>query len=306
MRPNIHLTILTILGFSGYVQSARILGLFPHTGKSHQMVFDPLLLKLAEKGHHVTVASFFPQKHPPANYTDISFEGIASIGLEVLDLSWYENPSIIMQIPIVGHVVKQLSDFNMLAGMALNVCSKAVDWPPLKEALKKEYDVVLVENFNSDCMLGLLHVYEIRAPVVALLSCAAMPWSSERIGLTDNPSYVPAVSSRFNSDMTFLERMENAFMVAYQKFWFRHYIQKKEQAIIEKHFGRKIPDLNDLAKNTSLMITNTYFTFNGARPSMPAFVEAGGMHLDQTKKVIPPVSWCYNYLNIIKKITQVM
>lgn len=239
----------------------------------------------------MTVASFFPQKYPPANYTDISFEGIAGIGLEVFDLSWYESPSLVSRIPIIGRIVKQLTEFAPLAGMALNVCSKAVDWPPLKEALRKEYDLVLVENFNSDCMLGLLQVYEIKAPVVALLSCAPMPWTADRIGLTDNPSYVPVISTPFDSQMTFLERMENTFMLAYQKLWFRYNIQIKEQALIEKHFGRKISDLNDLARNMSLIITNSYQTLNGARPSLPGLVEAGGMHLDQTKKIIPPVSY---------------
>lgn len=254
------------------------------------MVFEPLLLKLAERGHHVTVASFFPQKIPPQNYTDISFEGIAEIGVESFDLNWYENPSFVLRIPIIGRIIKQLSEYDPLAGMALNVCSKAIDWPPLKEALKKEYDVVLVENFNSDCMLGLLHVYEINAPVIGLLSCTTMPWTVERIGTTDNPSYVPVASATFISPMTFLERMENTFLLIYHKLWFRHKIQVKEQALIEKHFGRKIVDLDNLARNMSLLLVNTHPTLNGARPVVPGLVEVGGMHLDSTKKIIPQVS----------------
>ncbi|CAH0714625.1 unnamed protein product, partial [Brenthis ino] len=276
-----------IVAFTNYVNSARILGLFPHTGKSHQMVFEPLLLKLAEKGHHVTVASFFPQKNPPPNYTDISFEGIAGVGVETFDLNLYEDLGFILHVPILGRILQQLAEFGPLGTMALNVCSKAVDWPPLKEALKREYDIVLLENFNSDCMLGLLHVYEIRAPVVALTSCAPMPWSADRIGATDNPSYVPVVSSSFSTRMTFLERMENTFLLNYHKWWFQNEVQAKEQAFIEKQYGRKIPNLNDLAKNISLLLVNTHPTLNGVRPLVPGIVEVGGMHLDHTKRIIP-------------------
>lgn len=279
-----------IVAFANCVNSARILGLFPHTGKSHQMVFEPLLLKLAEKGHHVTVASFFPQKNPPPNYTDISFEGIAGVGVETFDLNLYENLGFSFHVPLLGKILKQLEEFSPLGSMAINVCSKAVDWPPLKEALKREYDIVLLENFNSDCMLGLLHVYEIRAPVVALTSCAPMPWSADRIGATDNPSYVPVISSSFSSRMTFLERMENTFLLNYYKLWFRNEVQMKEQALIEKHYGRKIPDLNDLARNISLLLVNTHPTLNGVRPLVPGIVEVGGMHLDPIKKIIPQVS----------------
>ncbi|XP_039751441.1 UDP-glycosyltransferase UGT5-like isoform X2 [Pararge aegeria] len=286
MRPSL-LYCAAILALSNYVHSARILGLFPHTGKSHQMVFEPLLRKLAERGHHVTVASFFPLKNPPANYTDISFEGIATLGLESFDLNWYENPDIILRLPMIGRLVKQLNDFHPLAGMALKVCSKAVDWPPLSEALEKDYDVVFVENFNSDCMLGLLHVHGINAPVIALLSSNLMPWSADRIGVTDNPSYVPVISTDYHSRMPFWERMENTFLKIYHKLWFRYLVQVKEQEIIEKHFGRKIPDLEDLGRNISLMMLNTYHALNGPAPLVPGLLEVGGMHLDPTRKVIP-------------------
>ncbi|XP_063536413.1 UDP-glucosyltransferase 2-like [Cydia strobilella] len=282
--------IAAALSLSNYVYTARILGLFPHTGKSHQMVFEPLLKTLAERGHHLTTVSFFPLKNPPANYTDVSLEGIAQLGVETIDLQIYENPpSFIKYLGVdVERMVKQAMEFAPLADMALNVCRKLVDWPALTSALKKDYDLVLVENFNSDCMLGLAHVYGIKAPIVALLSSGVMPWSPGRIGLADNPSYVPTVSTAFLDKMTFIERLENTLLQLYFKWWYRYNIQVKEQEIIEKHFGRKITDLSDLGKNISLMLLNTFHGLNGARPLLPGVVEVGGMHLDQNKKTIPP------------------
>nr|QNS26334.1 UDP-glycosyltransferase UGT46A13 [Ostrinia furnacalis] len=268
--------------------AARVLGLFPHTGKSHQMVFDPLLRTLAERGHHVTVVSFFPVKNPPENYTDVSLEGIAGLGLEVIDLAMYENGNVLLKMLGLDNIARQLLDFEPLAEMALDVCSKLVSFPPLVEVLRKDYDVILVENFNSDCMLGLSHVYGKKVPVIGLLTSSLMQWSADRIGVNDNPAFVPVLSAHYTSRMNFYERLENTFLNVYFKVWFRYNIQLKEQEIIERHFGRRIPDLRDLAKNTTLLLANVFHSLNGVRPLIPGLVEVGGMHLNHKRSVIPP------------------
>lgn len=272
------------------VHPARILGLFSHTGRSHQMVFEPLLHKLAERGHDVNVVSFFPLKNPPTNYTDYSLEGISQLGLESMDLAMMENPN-----PVIRHLglemlLMQVNAFFILDEFAINTCRKLVDWPTVKEAFSKQYDLIIVEYFNSDCMLGLAHVYGIKAPIVAVSSSGLMPWMPDRLGLNDNPAFVPQIPSYFTTKMNFLNRMQNTLLTIYYKYWFRHSIQEKEQEIIEKHFGRRIPDLRDLAKNVSLIIINTHYTFNGVRPLLPGLIEAGGLHIDHTRKPIPHVS----------------
>ncbi|KAM3963660.1 UDP-glycosyltransferase UGT5-like isoform 1-T1 [Aphomia sociella] len=269
------------------VDSARILGLFPHTGKSHQMVFEPLLKRLAEVGHHVTVVSFFPLKNPPQNYTDVSLEGIAKVGIETIDLAWFENRKGLLDVIGFNKFISRFGALYPLNVMALEVCSKLVSHPSLKEVLKNKYDVVLIEQFNSDCMLGLLKIYGIEAPLIGLSSTGLFPWSAERIGLPDNPSYTPILSSPTNNVMNFVERLENTILNVYYKLWYRYTIQIKEQEIIEKHFGRKIVDLNDLAKNTTLMLMNGFHTLNGVQDLLPGVVEVGGMHLVKTEQIVP-------------------
>ncbi|CAK1600690.1 unnamed protein product [Parnassius mnemosyne] len=288
MPPKLILSVLLLCAFSNDVHSARVLGLFPHTGKSHQMVFEPLLRTLAERGHQVTTVSFFPLKDPIENYTDISLEGIYEIRLESLDLSMFETTSgILSKIPVLNRISRQLSEFQPLADAAVSICEELKTLSPLADALKREYDVILMENFNSDCMLGLLHVYGNTAPKVALSSCNLVPWSANRIGLPDNPAYVPFVSTSFTTRMTFAQRLENTFLNILYKAWFYYKVQAKERAILEKHFRTNIPDLRILAKNYSLMLVNTFHTLNGIRPMVPALVEVGGMHLDHSRKALP-------------------
>ncbi|XP_023955102.2 UDP-glycosyltransferase UGT5-like isoform X1 [Bicyclus anynana] len=287
MRPPIIIKCSPILILLSYAQSARILGLFPHTGKSHQMVFEPLLRKLADKGHHVTVASFFPLKDPPPNYVDISFEGIADVRLESLHLDMFENFGIINRVPKIRDTIMSLENFRILCTIAVDICDKVINLPSLNEALNREYDVVLMENFNSDCMYGLLRVHGIKAPVIGLSSSFPMPWIGERIGASDNPSYVPVVATTFTPSMTFLERMENTFWRIYTKLSFRYSVQNEEQALIEKKFGIQIPEFSNLGRNVSLVLVNTYHVLNGVTPLVPGIVEVGGMHLNETKKNVP-------------------
>lgn len=58
-----------------YINGYKILGLFPHPASSHFNVFQPILRRLAENGHEVTVVSHFPDKSPPKNYKDLTLPG---------------------------------------------------------------------------------------------------------------------------------------------------------------------------------------------------------------------------------------
>lgn len=275
-----------LLVFIKDVLPARILGLFPHIGKSHQMAYDPLLRRLAERGHDVTAVTFFPLKNPPEHYRAVSLEGLTEIRVESINMSIYEGHNVFLRLTGLDRIRSHISENHPLADFALDTCSKLVSFKPLSELLKKEYDVILTENFNSDCMLGLANVYGQKAPIVYLSSCTAMYWALDRFGVTDNPSYVPLVSSIFTTPMTFLQRLENAVLNVYFKVWFRYAIQLREQKIIEEHFGRKILDLQEMAKNVSLMLVNAHHSLNGVRPLIPGIVEVGGMHLDKTRRPI--------------------
>ncbi|XP_050347057.1 UDP-glycosyltransferase UGT5-like [Nymphalis io] len=268
------------------VNTANILGLFTHTGKSHHMVFEPLLLKLAERGHNLTVASFFPASNPPPNYNEISFQGLHELGLESFDLNAYENSKIFKRIPRIGSIASQLLQFRPFAIASLSICEKLTNFKPLLEALKGDYDVVLLENFTSDCMLGLIYAYGINAPIVYIMSGTPMPWSSERIGANDNPSYVPLITAPFSSRMSLMDRLENTLINIILKEWYYNEIQTKERYILEKKFG-KIQDLRELGKNVSLMLTNSYHTLNGVKPLVPGMVEVGGLHLTSKREPLP-------------------
>ncbi|KPI92915.1 UDP-glucuronosyltransferase 1-9 [Papilio xuthus] len=287
MRCGIIVIIFAVLA-SRSTECARILGLFPHIGKSHYIVFQSLLQALADRGHDVTTVSFFPIKNPPPNYKDVSLEGISDLGLEVLDLSLFEFPPVFMKIPVISVLLKAKVEINMLGDIGLGVCEQLVQLPSLAEVMKKEYDVILTENFVSDCMMGLLHVYGNKAPVIGLSSSTFMAWVPDRYGVNDNPAYVPVITCPYSTTMNFIQRLGNFIVNVYSKYWFYEYFQKEERSIIEKHFNTKIPDLEEISRNQSvLMLVNSVPILNGAKPTVPSVIEVGGMHLDHTRKELP-------------------
>lgn len=63
--------------------------------------------------------------------------------------------------------------------------------------------------------------------------------------------------------------------------------QNEDNERLRKRFGSGIPDLRDLADNTSLIFVNQHFSFSGPRPLPVNVVEVGGMHIKQSRKPLP-------------------
>lgn len=85
---NICVIVLQIVCVSSY----NILGIFPLTGKSHFLVYEPILKGLSEKGHNVTVLGYFPLNEGIKNYRDIVV-GDMDIYYDNLDKSNLQNLS---------------------------------------------------------------------------------------------------------------------------------------------------------------------------------------------------------------------
>lgn len=277
--------------FAGACQGFKVLALLPYPGKSHHMVFEPVLDELARRGHQVTVVSFFPSATPHANRRDVSLVGLAPLNVEVVDLRDFDDSSLFARkFSTQFNLGSNLMDFN------LKLCEKLLYSDVFEEFVKTEgaYDVVLTEHFHTDCMMGIVHNYA--APSVGLMSCALVPWTPARVGADDNPAIFPSMLLPFGDEMTFLEKLENAFNINFYKYWHR-FVTRNEQNVVETRLGRKLPPLEELAKNASVMLVNTHYTLNGRRVLPPSVVEVGGIHLhSKTVQSLPEVNQDFIYL----------
>lgn len=101
--------------------------------------------------------------------------------------------------------------------LGAELCEVILNTPAAKQLrdTPKRYDLVITEIFGSDCMLGFAHLYKV--PVVAMVSSVLLPWGGDRIGLPDNPSYIPNYMVPYTSNMNLLERLTNTVtLIAYK------------------------------------------------------------------------------------------
>jgi hypothetical protein len=57
----------------------------------------------------------------------------------------------------------------------------------------------------------------------------------------------------------------------------------------KQHFGPDVPPIAELKKRTSLIIANTHFSLHVAKPTVPALIEVGGLHITENG-TLPEVS----------------
>lgn len=260
------LAFSTLLFFTSKVAAYRILALFPHTAKSHFVMGEALMKGLAARGHQVFVVNHFPQAHAVPNYTDISLVGSMTNAVEDTSLENVGNGDV-------------LEHFNVLTNLAVETCEKILSFPRIQRLISSEekFDLIIVELFITDCMLGFVHKFDV--PFIAVGTSVMMPWGYERFSNPDNPSYIPHHFLAHTDRMSFSERIANTAYQASAKWAYHFLMDMPTQRIARRYFGDSLPPLADIARNTSLLLLNTHFSMNQPRPLVPQIVEVGGLHL---------------------------
>lgn len=257
----------------------RILGVFHHPGKSHFDVFKPLLEELAKRGHDITVVSFFPRNINDtsveylSNYKDISLIGSVNVWLNVVDLN-------MINYSFLNHFLELFK----LREWGLQHCEATLNLPDVQKLIhskNEKFDLILTENFNSDCFLGF--VYKFSTPFIALTSHQIMPWGYDRMGSPDNPSYISSTFLGLSSKMNFQERVINTIFTNVAKLIYNTAYQWSTQKIVNDAFGVNIPSLNEIARQTSGYLHNTHYSLHGSKPIVPNVVEIGGIHIGKAK-----------------------
>lgn len=254
------------------VESANILAVVPFNGRSHHIVIEPLLKGLAKRGHQVTVVSAFPQKKPVANFTDIDVSKLTptvvnGFTLDLIKDKWNTPSQCCQSIFEIGlELCENFFADKKLQSLLLNTTSK--------------YDLVITEIFSTDCFVSFAHKFNV--PLVSITTTVASPWTNDRIGNPDNPSYIPNYLLDYGDSMTFYERLINTASLLTAKIFYYYKCDIPSHQIAKKYFGNDLPPLDQIARErTSLILTNGYFSVNQLKPLVPNAIEIGGIHLQQ-------------------------
>nr|CAD7394427.1 unnamed protein product [Timema cristinae] len=250
-------------------QSANILGVFEFNGKSHFLMFERLMKSLAERGHEVHVLNHFPQKKPFPNYFDIDVSGSVPNVLNNLTIETVRKRDTIGTLNFIWTVTR-------------GWCEAVKKHPNAQKLLNsnQKYDLLIMESFGSECFIGLADT--LKTPLVTIVTSAAMPWTSQRIGNPDNPAYVPNFFIPYGNKMSFIERFWNTLYYIVINISNHYYNEIPTNELSKRYFGNDVAPIWNIAeKNTSMILVNSHFSINGARPAVPGFIEVGGLHIHE-------------------------
>jgi glucuronosyltransferase len=267
------ITLIIVTSAIQHFHAARILGIFWFGSESHFRAFQILLKALTARGHDVVVVSHFPLSNPMENYTDISvFCSMPSLH-NVLNVSANQDIDNTVQFPLF------MFEHNTES------CEMVFKHQNIGTLLKSDekFDLIINEIFGCDCCLGFVHKFN--APHIALVSCVLFPWVNDRTANPDNPAYIPSYFTEYTDRMSFWERLMNVLHNEVVKWWYYYYSELPTYRINSKYFGDDLPHLSVIARNVSLILVNSHFSINQLRPTVPAVVEVGGLHIQRPNKL---------------------
>jgi UDP-glucoronosyl and UDP-glucosyl transferase. len=274
------LSVLAVNISFGDSEAARILGAFHFNGKSHFNMYEALLKGLAARGHQVYVIGHLPQNTPIPNYTDISVEGLL--------------PGIVNSYTM-DYALELRKDTFLLDFIwkeHLDICQIVLDHPKVKQLINGDdkFDLIITEIYGPDCFLGLS--YRFNASIISMFSSIFLPWANDRIGNPNHPAYMPNYFLPYTHHMTFHQRLINTVLTEVLKLGHYFFAELPMDQLAKQHFGPDVPPIAELKKKTSLLLANTHFSLHVPRPTVPALIEVGGLHINEKGK-LPEVSYSY-------------
>lgn len=171
----------------------------------------------------------------------------------------------------------------MLHQWGADSCDLALNSSAIKNVLNKgrrePFDLIIVEQFNTECMLGVAH--KLKAPVIGLSSCNIMPWHFTQHGLPYEPGFYPTTFIGATDNMSFPKRLGNWFTFVYMNVMYKLFNERTANELLKRRFGDDIPDVNILKKQVSMIFVNQHYSLSGAKHISPNVVELGGIHIEK-------------------------
>ncbi|XP_045499627.1 UDP-glycosyltransferase UGT5-like [Colias croceus] len=254
--------------------SYRILGVFPSLDRNNYLTYRTLFRELAIRNHDVTLISHFQMPNAPDNYKDILlsenpvYKGLSFESVIVNEVS---------RVPFETLVSTKAGNDDCKTLMNNNQVLHMIRTRP-------QYDVIIVESYNSDCALAL--AANLSAPYIAFNPQPIHPWHFNRLGINFNSAHVPQSLLQYGKQPWFFDRLKS-YVLYYITQWV-YYIgsQVTDHVYLYKYLGDNLPTLESIAANASLVFVNTHQSVFGGVARSDNVIDIGGIHI-RPPKIIP-------------------
>lgn len=272
-------TFVALVIFTKCVSTLNVLGIVSVPFRSHYMAFKPLFRELAIRGHSVTVINHFPDDEPLPNLRFVDLQGNTTPN--VTDLDIYED--IYTSLLHVQNYYKHLTHLQVIKNDCEFLFTSANAKAHLAQRVK--YDVIIVEQFMSDC--GLMYGATLfDAPIIGITSHVLLPWAYPRLGIPFDVASDSFYFSGAGPNPPLFSKVESA--VGYLTFnTVGRWILQSE---IYEIFHRHMPDLSFnielLARERiKMMFSYQHYSVTGGRLLSPRVLEIAGAHVSTPKRV---------------------
>ena len=267
-----HLLLCCLLSLSTIVKGGQVLVLCPVSSPSHKNTMAPVFTGLAERGHQVTVVSSW-KTEPHKNIRDI-------IPFENFDYFPHLSAIGLREKGVLGMV---MIDYKTTLGF----CDSVYRNKEFMSLLDEKFNLVMMDGTFNECLLGFVH--KLGAPLIIVSPFPVHNVLSMQLGNRLLPSFVPEPLLTFSHEMDFLERFLNT-IVNYVSIWAWRRPYPMHEKIYRSHLGEDIPSIDEILSNTSLILSNSHFSFTFPRPNLPDVVEIGGSHC-RPGRALPKVKY---------------
>ncbi|XP_047539180.1 UDP-glycosyltransferase UGT5-like [Vanessa atalanta] len=246
-------------------ESAKILGVFPTPSISHQVVFRPVMLELAKRGHEVTVITpdpAYPKGQAPENITEIDLHDISYEHWKILTERDHDKDPV--------EFVRFVNDF------VLELFVKQLKSSEIQKFLhdNRKFDLLFIESCIRPAFV-FSYIYD--APVIEFSSFTGVFSSYEAIGAAAHPLIYPNAMHRRIYNLTLWEKITELYThYASANIFEKH--EEVENKILKSILGSDMPDLRDLRQKVRMMFLNVHPIWDFNRPVPPNVLYLGGLH----------------------------
>ncbi|XP_044748258.1 UDP-glycosyltransferase UGT5-like [Coccinella septempunctata] len=261
------LNLIPLIVLIHLVNGSNILVIFSSPSRSHNVLGIRLSEGLLKQGHHVTFVNPFPSPQME-NLTSIHMESISKF-FEDLMLSNKE----LANNGVIGN-------FRRMSG-ALTTPNELFWQHPFVDKLIKEkpkFDLLITLAFFNDAILGLGQHLGVPTVVFTCIGHFTI-WNN----YVANPTMVYSRNPIANAPTEyFWGRLATVAANLVMGIANDYFIAPFNQGLLDKHLPHS-PTLKELQRNVSLVLANSHYSVEPARPYVPNMIQVGGYHVQDVK-----------------------
>ncbi|XP_049547259.1 UDP-glycosyltransferase UGT5-like isoform X1 [Anopheles darlingi] len=265
---------VTVLMIGQEGECANILVLMSVVSKSHFIWIRPIVNRLAERHHNVTILSVNVDPAPPINVTYIHLEN--SYNILYGNGTSAKNDILKRSNEMATDATRSFYRFGLLG------CEGAVTSKGFQQLLLYphdfRFDLVIYDFTCGPCVLGFLHKFNY-PPLVSVTGFGVPQFTHQLVGGRKEPSVVPHFTQLTEHPMPFTQRLLNSAIHTFDALYRRFVFLPQVMDIAQRGFDFPLPALSELERRTLLMLTNSNPALDPPESLPPNVIPVGGLQI---------------------------